>query len=170
MVYLADMNIGLMIMIIWVVLSWLGGSKKKKRAAKGAGITAARKPSGLAQMFRDLGKQFEASGEKNWDNPFAQVEDPGKMKQDVVSPVTRIHPVSSVENSLYEEPTPKPQTQHVDIDDNVDVNYSEETGDSVADGLHMALQTGKQLRRVILLKEILGTPRAMRPYRPDFRD
>ncbi len=166
---IAEINIGLLVMIVWVVLSWLGSSKKRKGILKGGGAAPPRKPSGISQLLRDLGKQFEesAKGEKSasQEMPFLSTEDiddTPPVKQSPGRPVkVRVQPTHSTQ-----EHTGGDSTNHANIDFTMDTNFARKPTKTIASELYKNLRGARHLQRVVLFKEILGSPRALRPYHP----
>ncbi|NOZ07780.1 MAG: hypothetical protein GXO91_02745 [FCB group bacterium] len=163
------MNIGLLVMIIWVVLSFLGSSKKQKRGRKKGGTPPLRKPSGISQLLRDLGKQFEESarGEKPtpMEMPAFSMEDVEDMPLSKPSPVQTV-PVQPKSMASDRKTPGKSPSHHTDINLTRDAHYYEEPSETVASGLIYDLQSAGSLQKAILFKEILGSPRALRPYHP----
>lgn len=167
---IAEINIGLLVMIVWVVLSWLGGSKKRKRVHKEGGAAPPRRPSGISQLLRDLGKQFEESAKKEGSSqqeiPFFSTEN-----IDAIPSVKQTSGGQTIKASLppthsVQKHTGADSTHHTDTDFTVDSDYAPKPTETRASKLYIELHGARHLQKAVLFKEILGSPRALRPYHP----
>ena len=144
---------GIFFLLLWGLFSWLTRKKKKKTSTDSDNVTT--EPKSTEDFFtrlQTLQEHFSKEGEI-----FPSVQEPVKVEEEYFS-----------EDNLYdfkepEIPATKPEEVHEEQD------YDFETDIKVQDieydnWLKRNLSNKSELRKLMVLREVMGEPRSLKPY------
>jgi len=169
MYQLAEFNIGILIGLLYLVITVISSSKKKKLKNKAKGGEQVSPPkSGLSDLFGELSKQFE-----NVKTELAGAQDKVKSELGIKSEIEPEQPVIRVSpefKEAVEKQYQQPTVSHRNLKEEpaeepgFDFGYRERNTQPAAVTLVTGLGSMDELRKAIVLKEVLDKPLALRPF------
>ncbi len=152
--YLADFNPSILFLLLWGLLSWL--TKKKKKEAQdnqpGENPQVESKKEDIFQRLRKLQDHLASEVDIFPSEPDDDKEEEKYVEFEPEAPVTEIEPES-------EYPFPEEKLTDLEV---VPVQTSKAQGES--SWIKQVVRNKDELKKAIILKEILDTPRALRPF------
>ena len=152
---LADFEPGIFFLILWGIISWLT-RKKKKQIPKNMGEVVTKPKEDLFVRLQKLKDHLSSDGE--------------------IFPSTS-HPVEAEEEYFTEDnkydfeeleiPTPLLEDVHENEECVFDTDIKTSTAEN-ANWLKHNLAQKSELRKLMVLKEVLGEPRSLKPYTGDY--
>ena len=154
---LADFNPAILFFLLWGLLSWFAKKKKNKLKEKDQGEYSDREPKedffARIQKLQDhLSKEvdiFPSAPEpvEVEEAYFAEDDEHSFEEPEILVPKPEV--VDKAERNIFETDIKTPTTEHI--------NWLKKT-----------LFRKSELRRLIVLKEVLGEPRSLKPYTGDY--
>ena len=154
--YLADFNPSILFLLLWGLLSWLTNKKKKetKDEKPGEGPQVESKKQDIFERLRKLQDHLASEVDIFPSEPekVKDVEEEDYFEFESEEPVTEFEPET-------EYPFAEEKLTDLEVDP---VPTSKAQAES--NRIHEFLQNKDELKKAIILKEILDTPRALRPF------
>ena len=154
---LAEFNPAVLFFLLWGLISWFAKKKKNQLKEKDQGEYSDREPKvDLFARLQKLQDHFSTEAEI-----FPLASDPVEEEQEYFS--------EDNENSFEESEIISPNLEEVHVDEgcvfDTDITIPTTGQDH---WLRQNLSQKSELRKLMVLKEVLGEPRSLRPYTGDY--
>ena len=152
---IADFNPSILFLLLWGLLSWF--TKKKKKEAREVDSSVPKTVQKKEDIFVRLKKLQDHLADKADILPLRLEEDYWEEEEE--SSKEEVEP-EKVKEPAVQYPIPNKKEWYVPMEEKTIISIKPQNGN----WLHFTMTNKSHIKKAIILNEILGEPRGLRPY------